>query len=82
MTNLAAAGLAEWNGEAIVLSERALGVYERAATATRYLDQVMENVEAALREIPLHDSGVARIELPPDAIGDAVTRYQQDAGGG
>jgi hypothetical protein len=77
MTNLAAAGLAEWNGEAIVLSGRALGVYEQAAAGARYLDQVMENVEAALREIPLHESGVARIELPPAAISDAVTRYQQ-----
>lgn len=42
--------------------------------------QAMENVESALREIPLDESGLAPIELPPEAIIDAVTLYQQSAG--
>ena len=80
MTNLAAAGLAEWNGEAIVLTDAGMHLYKRAATPTRYMLQAMENVEAALREIPLDESGLAPIELPRDAIIEAVTLYQKSAG--
>ena len=80
MTKLAAAGLAEWNGEAIVLTDAGIHLYERAAGRTRYMIQATENVEAALREITLEESGLASIELPPQAISDAITLYQQSAG--
>jgi hypothetical protein len=80
MTKLTAAGLADWNGEAIVLSDAGINLYDQAAGKTRYMLQAMENVESALRQIPLDESGIAPVELPPSATLEAMTLYQQSAG--
>ena len=80
MTKLTAAGLAEWDGEAIVLTDAGIHLYEQAAGRTRYMLQAMENVESALRDVPLDEGELPPVELPPSATLEAMTLYQHSAG--
>jgi hypothetical protein len=77
MTKLKAAGLANWDGEAIVLTDAAVRLYEQAAAPTRYMLEAMENVDQALQQIALDESKLEPVELPPDEISDAIEGYQQ-----
>ena len=80
LTRLTAAGLARLDGETIVLTDGAIRLYEQAAAPTRYMDEMMENVERALLEIDLPSENSTPITVPREAIRAAIRRYQERAG--
>ena len=78
LTRLNAAGLAQLEGEAIVLTDAAMRLCKDAVETTPYMLEAMKAVEAALRKIDLTGKEMDPVVVPKPAVVAAIEQYHKD----
>ena len=79
LTKLRAAGLVQWDGDVITLTEKALRLCDEAVESTQYIRKAMKRIEEELRAIDLEGADLTPIQLNSDAVEAAIKAYHTRA---
>jgi hypothetical protein len=79
LAKLSAAGLAQWDGNVITLTEKALHLCGEAVESTQYIREAMSKIDEELRLVDLTAADLTPIELDTDAVDAAIAAYHARA---
>lgn len=79
LTKLRAAGLLEWDGDVITLTEKASSLCDEAVESMQYIRQAMKTIEEELRAIDLREADLMPIKLDTSAVDAAIEAYHKRA---